>query len=88
MRVAKWGSSLAIRLPVAVVKVLQLKAGDEIEICIAGFRIFEVQRDRTRDRALARVRRLRHQLPAGFALASRENEHAGDERQDTHQRSR
>ena len=30
MQVSKWGNSLAIRLPAAVVDVLGLKAGDDI----------------------------------------------------------
>jgi antitoxin MazE len=68
MHVAKWGNSLAIRLPVPVVEALRLKEGDEIEIRIAGSRLFEVQRDRTRDRALARLRQLRRPLPAGFTF--------------------
>ncbi len=35
MLVAKWGNSLAIRLPVAVTKSLQLREGDDIEVLIA-----------------------------------------------------
>lgn len=66
MRVAKWGNSLAVRLPDAVVKALQLEAGDEIEIVIAGDREFHVQRDNRRERALARLRGLRQPLPKGF----------------------
>jgi antitoxin MazE len=31
MRVAKWGNSLAVRLPTALVETLALKAGDEVE---------------------------------------------------------
>jgi antitoxin MazE len=34
VQVAKWGNSLAIRLPAAVVEALELKAGDDIEIHI------------------------------------------------------
>jgi hypothetical protein len=41
MRVAKWGNSLAVRLPDAIVKALKLKAGDEIEILASGTRRFE-----------------------------------------------
>lgn len=36
MQVAKWGNSLAVRLPSAVVQALDLKEGDQIEIRIAG----------------------------------------------------
>ena len=35
MQVAKWGNSLAVRLPAVVVEALGLKEGDEIEIHVA-----------------------------------------------------
>ena len=66
MRVAKWGNSLAIRLPEAVVQALELKAGDEIEILVGGSRKFEVQRDRRLERALRALRALQKPLPPGF----------------------
>ena len=66
MRVAKWGNSLAVRLPDALVKALQLKSGDEIEIVVAGEREFRVGRDNSRARALARLRTLRKPLPKRF----------------------
>jgi len=66
MRVAKWGNSLAVRLPDAVVKALKLKTGDEIEIVASGARRFEVGRDRSRERALERLRMLKKPLPKGF----------------------
>jgi antitoxin MazE len=66
MRVAKWGNSLAVRLPDAIVKALKLKSGDEIEIVVAGEREFQVQRDKGRELALARLRALKKPLPKGF----------------------
>jgi antitoxin MazE len=66
MRVAKWGNSLAVRLPDAVVKALKLKTGDEIEIVASGARRFEVGRDRSRERTLERLRSLKKPLPKGF----------------------
>lgn len=66
MQVAKWGNSLAVRLPKAVVEALGLKAGDEIEITVAGARRFEVARDATRAKAVARLRALKRPLPKGF----------------------
>jgi len=66
MRVAKWGNSLAVRLPDVVVKALKLKTGDEIEIVASGARRFEVGRDRSRERALERLRSLKKPLPKGF----------------------
>lgn len=68
MQVSKWGNSLAVRLPASVVEALQLKEGDQIEIRISHGREFEVSRDRSRERALARLRKLRRPLPAGFVF--------------------
>ena len=66
MQIAKWGNSLAVRLPSAVVEALGLKEGDEINIKIAGERAFDVELDRSRERALERIRALRRPLPAGW----------------------
>jgi len=68
MQISKWGNSLAVRLPAAVVEALELKDGDQIEITIAGARHFEVSRDRRREDALDRLRRLRRPLPPGFTF--------------------
>jgi antitoxin MazE len=68
MRVAKWGNSLAVRLPAAVVEALGLKDGDDIEIRIAGTRTFEVKRDRQRELALAGLRKLSRPFPKGFVF--------------------
>ena len=65
MRVAKWGNSLAVRLPDAVVKALRLKTGDDIEIVVSGTRQFQVERSRGRERALQRLRALKTRLPKG-----------------------
>lgn len=72
MRVSKWGNSLAVRLPGAVVEALDLKAGDQIEIIVAGKREFEVGRDRSVDKAMARIRQLRRPLPPGFRFDRQE----------------
>ena len=69
MQVGKWGNSLAVRLPAAVVEALHLKEGDEIEIEIAGERHFVVARDPGREQALARLRALARPLPPGFRFS-------------------
>ena len=66
MRVAKWGNSLAVRLPAAVVDALQLKEGDEIEIHVAGAREFGVSRKPGRKELLKRLRAFRGRLSADF----------------------
>jgi antitoxin MazE len=66
MRVAKWGNSLAIRLPAAVVQALKLSEGDEIEIHVADARSFGVTRKPGREELLKRLRAFRGRLPADF----------------------
>lgn len=66
MNVAKWGNSLAIRLPKAVVDALDLKEGDAIDVHVVGERAFEVERTRTDDEILEGLKRYRGMLPADF----------------------
>ncbi len=66
MQVSKWGNSLAIRLPAAVVEALHLKEGDEIEISVAGKREFHVARDRSKQRALEQLRQMKWSFPPDF----------------------
>lgn len=66
MQVSKWGNSLAIRLPAAVVDALRLKEGDQIEIQVAGKRAFEVTKAPSTRELLARLRKFRGRLPATF----------------------
>lgn len=77
MQVAKWGNSLAVRLPAAVVEALELEAGDEIEILVAGPRTFEVRKQPGIRALLARLRKYRGRLPAGFRF-EREKAHDRD----------
>jgi antitoxin MazE len=66
MQVAKWGNSLAIRLPAAVVEVLALKEGDDIEIQVGDAATFGVIRKPGSDALLQRLRAFRGRLPADF----------------------
>ena len=66
MQVAKWGNSLAVRLPAAVVEVLGLSEGDEIEVHVAGPRQFGIARKPAREELLKRLRAFRGRLPPDF----------------------
>lgn len=66
MQVSKWGNSLAIRLPAVIVEALNLKEGDEVDIRVAGQRAFDIDLDRSRERAMARIRAMRKPLPSGW----------------------
>ena len=77
MQVAKWGNSLAVRLPAAVVEALSLREGDDIEIEVAGARTFEIRKKPEARELLARVRKYRGRLPADFKF-DRLDAHARD----------
>ena len=66
MQVAKWGNSLAVRLPAVVVDALTLREGDEIEIHVAGARAFEIKRKPQARELLAQLRKYRGRLPPDF----------------------
>lgn len=66
MQVAKWGNSLAVRLPAAVVEALELQEGDDIQVEVVGARILQVERTPDTKALLARLRKYRGRLPAGF----------------------
>jgi antitoxin MazE len=66
MQVSRWGNSLAIRLPAAVVEALGLKEGDEVDIHVAGARSFEVEKTPSVKELLERLRKYRGRLPEGF----------------------
>ena len=66
MNVAKWGNSLALRLPRPVVEALGLREGDEVVLAATGEGTLTVARDTRREEAIARIRATRWALPAGY----------------------
>lgn len=83
MQVSKWGNSLAVRLPAALVRSLGLKEGDHLELAAATPGRLELAHDLAelkaidaRLQALDRIRSLRRPLPAGYRF----------DRDETHQR--
>lgn len=66
MKVAKWGNSLAIRLPAAVVEVMGLKEGDDVKVHVAGPADIEMAKAPDRLEMLARLRKYRGLMPADF----------------------
>lgn len=66
MQVAKWGNSLAVRLPAVIVEALGLKEGDDIEIHVADQKFFALARTPSRDELIERLRVFRGRLPEDF----------------------
>ena len=66
MQVSRWGNSLAVRLPAAVVEALDLKEGEQIEIHVTGERSIEIARKPGVRDLLVRLRKYRGRLPEDF----------------------
>jgi len=66
MKVAKWGNSLAVRLPAELVSELGLVEGDELQIIKAQRDRLDVERKQTVEDALDRLSCFRGRLPADF----------------------
>ena len=66
MKVAKWGNSLAIRIPKDVAEALGLNEGDEVQLSPAEKPVIGIARQMSREEALARLDRFRGLLPAGY----------------------
>jgi antitoxin MazE len=66
MKLARWGNSLAVRLPMALVKALDLKEGDEIELARGGGREIAVSRVLGREESIQALRRFRGTMPADY----------------------
>jgi antitoxin MazE len=67
VKVAKWGNSLAIRIPKDVAEALDLREGSEIEVVPLKDSL-GVVRSMTREEAVRRVRELAKPLPPGWTF--------------------
>ena len=68
MRIAKWGNSLAVRIPDNIVKLLKLKAGDEVEI-VTSTQGFEVIKDDSKAKALKTIASFKGRLDKDFKFS-------------------
>ncbi len=66
MQVSRWGNSLAIRLPAAVVEALGLREGDDVILHAAGRRVLEIEKAAGARELLTRLRKFRGRLPKDF----------------------
>lgn len=65
MKVAKWGNSLAIRIPKGLAEELALKEGDEVVVVKAKGGV-ALAKDDARARALEWMRTRQWKLPPGY----------------------
>jgi antitoxin MazE len=70
MQVAKWGNSLAVRIPADVARELGLKEGDEIELrALDSGELALITEQQRREAAIARLRAIadkQRRLPVDF----------------------
>jgi antitoxin MazE len=67
MQVSKWGNSLAVRLPKALVDELKLKEGDQLNVVAAKNGALEVEtKEDQRGRALDRMAARNWTLPEDY----------------------
>lgn len=75
MQVAKWGNSLAVRLPSKLVRDLGLQEGDQVEL-VKDDGVVKVRKQPGASEVLAGLHRFRGKLPAEARL----NRHDANER--------
>lgn len=66
MQVSKWGNSLAVRLPAALVEELELREGDNIQVVNALGRTIQIHKELKKEETFALLRDFRGKLPADF----------------------
>jgi antitoxin MazE len=67
MQISKWGNSLAVRLPKALVDQLGLKEGDRLNVVAASKETIEVEtKAAQRRRAIERLASLKWTLPPDY----------------------
>jgi len=66
MQVSKWGDSLAVRLPKALVEKMGLNVGDELNIVDVAERTLVVQKEDRRKAAIDRLAALNWKLPPDY----------------------
>ncbi|MDR0588260.1 MAG: AbrB/MazE/SpoVT family DNA-binding domain-containing protein [Burkholderiales bacterium] len=66
MLLARWGNSLAVRIPATVIKALNLHEGDDIEIHALDDKNLGVKKKPDRESFLKQLRKFRGTLPDDF----------------------
>lgn len=68
MKFARWGNSIAVRIPADVVAKLGISPDEEAQIRVTGENSFEVTRDTRRQEAIERMRSMKFALPDDYVF--------------------
>jgi antitoxin MazE len=66
MQVSKWGNSLAVRLPKALVDKLELAEGDELDVVEADKNTLVVAKAANKQAVLKELSKFHFELPADY----------------------
>jgi antitoxin MazE len=66
MQVARWGNSLAVRLPKKLVDEMKLAPGDEVQIVRIDSARFGIEKSDRRAEAIARMAQRKWKAPDGY----------------------
>ncbi len=66
MQVSKWGNSLAVRLPKALVDELNLAPGDELRVVAASKKEIAIEKRDRRAEFLEAMKQFRFELPPDY----------------------
>jgi len=67
MQVAKWGNSLAVRIPADVARALDLKEGDQVDLrALESGQLAVITEQQRREAALVELRKFRGLMPADY----------------------
>jgi antitoxin MazE len=66
MQVSKWGNSLAVRLPAALVEKMKLKEGDHVHLKPVGRNVLTIGRQAEIDALFESLRKYRGRVPAAY----------------------
>lgn len=72
MKLARWGNSLALRIPAKLVEEMELKEGDEFSLKSFGNVAIHAQREATREEALKRIRAMQVPFPPDWKMTREE----------------
>ncbi len=79
MKIARWGNSLAVRLPAETVRNLDLKEGDSVEITLKrGGEQLDLGFEERRQRAVERMRAMQVTLPPDYKFDREEANRRGE----------
>lgn len=73
MQVGRWGNGLAVRIPATVVKSLDLKEGDDVDVVVRG-KQFAIGRAADRAAVIDDIRRMARPLPPGWKIDREEGD--------------